>query len=148
MQIHLPYKILLTLTILSLIIGYISSGYSLIRELLITIISVLIILIAVILGFWVKRTIQSHKTTLNPYGEPRVLIITGPFKLSRNPMYLSYVMIAIGVAIYSQSIFSFVGFGLFLLFLNYKIIPNEERKLYTIFPSQYKKYVENTRKWF
>jgi len=61
------------------------------------------VLCALFFGLWAKCTIVRHKTALSPRGEPPVLIESGAFRNSRNPMYASYILVALCVALGTQS---------------------------------------------
>lgn len=90
---------------------------------------------------------NSYKTTLNPSGKPTTLITSGPFKLSRNPMYVSYLLVAIGFALFSDSWLGFIGPILYFIYLNFKIIPEEEQNLRDTFKNDYLVYTNKVRRW-
>ncbi|MEX5486360.1 hypothetical protein IC611_14250 [Proteus mirabilis] len=41
-----------------------------------------------------------HNTSPNPHQTPRQLVTTGPYKISRNPMYLGFLDISIGLFLF------------------------------------------------
>lgn len=88
-----------------------------------------------------------HKTTLNPFGSPTTLITSGPFTASRNPMYLSYMLVALAAAIFSETIAGFWGPLLYFLYLNVKTIPLEEKNLRLSFSTVYEAYCKKVRRW-
>ncbi len=147
MNLHLPYKLLLVSIFYSLIVRYLFPATQFLNDSLNLTLSAGFVFLGIIFGFWVKKIIKDHKTTLNPYDKPTFLITSGPFKHSRNPMYLSYVIIAVGSAIFSGSLLGFVGPILYFLYLNYKIIPREERRLTESFPANYEIYTDKVRRW-
>lgn len=100
------------------------------------------------LGLWAKRVILAHDTTLNPFGEPSSLVTEGPFRFSRNPMYLSYVLVAASVALIIGSLASFIPPILYAMYLDTLIIPGEEEALQKNLRGLYERYRRRVRRWF
>ena len=147
MKFHLPYKLLLLSILLSFLFGYMYRKPISVSSPLNIYASAIIVVIGIVLGFWTKRTILSRKTTLVPSGMPSMLITSGPFTFSRNPMHLSYFMIVSGIALYFQTIFSLIISLAYLFYINFKIIPLEEQNLLSKFPQEYQKYYQKVRRW-
>ena len=59
--------------------------------------------ILAVVALWVTavRTMTRAKTTLNPNGEPSHLVTSGPFAVTRNPLYLANTLLMIGVGLVS-----------------------------------------------
>ncbi|HBB77510.1 MAG TPA: isoprenylcysteine carboxylmethyltransferase family protein, partial [Pseudomonas sp.] len=53
----------------------------------------------VLLMLWAGLLMLWRKTTVNPYGEPARLLEEGPFRFSRNPIYLADSLIYCGIAL-------------------------------------------------
>jgi len=92
------------------------------------------------------RQFQRAKTTMNPFGKPRVLVTAGVFRYSRHPMYLGMVLLTIGLAIFIGYATPFAGAALWAV-LNYRFIPHEEHTLSASFGQQYERYRTSTRRW-
>lgn len=108
---------------------------------------VILVFLGIILGLSSVRLFLNMKTTLNPKASPSKLIDVGPFRYSRNPIYLSFITILSGVAIYLGSIASFLS-PIFMFFaLNSMIIPSEEKKLEKNFKKTYSDFKRKTAKW-
>ena len=54
-----------------------------------------------ILNIWTDQLFKKNKTTVKPLEKPSTFIQTGPFKISRNPMYLGMTILLIGAWIRS-----------------------------------------------
>jgi len=143
---HLPYILLLMSIVFSAGMGVAIHG-DLQRSGYVEIIALSIFIMGLVLSFWVKKTMLKNQTTLNPYGVPASLIMTGPFSFSRNPMYLSYVMISLAFSLYSQTTLGLLCTIIYFAFINYIVIPMEERKLFEMFGKEYELYSAITRKW-
>lgn len=99
------------------------------------------------LNIWADRLFKKHKTTVKPDEKPSMLIDYGPFRISRNPMYLGMAIILLGVGIVLGTLTAFVGTILFVITMNYCFIPKEEKKMQETFAVQYEKYITRIRRW-
>ena len=116
----------------------------------------LIGLVPIILGLFINhqasRTLQNRTTFdsihwLYTNEKPKILVTEGLFQYSRNPMYLSAILLGFGLAILLGSLVSFVFPTIFFLLLHFLYIPNEENQLKTIFGKEYLDYKKRVRKW-
>ena len=62
-------------------------------------------------------------------------------------MYLSYVVIVLGCAVYTGVLAAFVPPMLYFLYLQYKVVLQEEQKLSDIFRTEYSAYSRTVRRW-
>lgn len=76
-----------------------------------------------------------------------VLVTTGVFHYSRNPMYLGIVILLLGVAFLTGPILAFVAVVGFFLFVNFISIPYEEDKMERQFGEEYLAYKRRVRRW-
>src|SRR6266540_1388504 len=81
-------------------------------------------------------------------GTPRHLLLTGPYRLSRNPMYLLELVMWLGWAIFYGSIAVLIGLILWWVFFAFIQIPTEERQLEARFGETYLRYAEAVPRWF
>ncbi len=96
---------------------------------------------------WSERVIESYGTALHCMKKPTTLVIDGPFRYSRNPFYLGYLIIIIGVAVMLGSLVAFIGPLIFISIISIVTIPNEEAKLQQTFSSEYVEYRRRVRRW-
>ena len=73
-------------------------------------------------------------------GRTEPLVVNGPQKYVRNPLYLAATSIFLGWALLTGGTSSFVGVGFVLLWFRFVQIPFEERELRAIFGDQYSRY--------
>lgn len=88
-------------------------------------------------------------TTVDPFRpeEASTLVVVGPFRYSRNPMYLSLVLVLIGWLIWLGSVYNIVLLVLFVTYItNFQIKPEEE-VLKSLFAEAYELYCWNVRRW-
>lgn len=90
---------------------------------------------------------KKNETTIHPFKKPTVLIQDGPFKYSRNPIYLSFLLLLLSLSLFLGNVLSLLGPVVFVLLMNVLIIIKEERTLETAFGDDYKQYKKVTNRW-
>ena len=106
-----------------------------------------LILFGIIINLWADQLFKKIKTNVKHHKIPNKLIISGPFKISRNPMYLGMLSILLGVAIFQGSIIGFIFSIIFILIIEKKYIPLEEKNMKKTFGKNYLNYKQKVRKW-
>jgi protein-S-isoprenylcysteine O-methyltransferase Ste14 len=76
------------------------------------------------------------------------LITTGPYALSRNPMYVAWSLIYLASVFLVNSIWLLVTFPLLLLYTHFFVILNEEKQLAVILGEQYLEYKSKVKRYF
>jgi len=93
------------------------------------------------------RAMMRAKTTLDPNAEPEHLVTSGPFGITRNPMYLANTLLLIGVA-FITGIAWFLLFAFIAAFATQKLaIEKEEKMLTAKFGKKYRDYAKRVRRW-
>lgn len=106
-----------------------------------------LIVFGIILNTWADILFKRENTTVKSYGEPTSLITSGPFRISRHPMYLGMSSILIGMAMLMGSLVSFVFPLTFIIIMERRFIPMEEGNLEKAFGTQYRDYKKRVRRW-
>ncbi len=75
-----------------------------------------IIVVGMGLFVWSVKLFQQHTTTFDPRGKPSSLVTVGPYRISRNPIYLGFLLIALGTALVFANVLAFVGPLVFFFF--------------------------------
>ena len=107
----------------------------------------IMILFGAIMNLWTDRLFKENNTTVKPYLEPTSLITSGPFSLSRHPMYLGMASVLLGVAVNHGTIITFVFPLLFAILMEILFIPFEEETLIRIYGVDYRDYQRKVRRW-
>lgn len=107
----------------------------------------LLILFGIIIDVWAWSLFRKKKTTLNPYKIPSKLETNGPFKISRNPMYLGMDLVLLGLSIFLGSLSTFIFPILFIFLIEKLFIIFEGKSLEKRFGRPYLDYKEKVRKW-
>ncbi len=101
----------------------------------------------VCLGLSLAATFLMRRTTLNPFADPSVLVARGPYRFSRNPMYLSLIIAYLGAALMFGSVWPLVALPVPVAILIRVVIPFEEARMRTIFGASYQDYCARVRRW-
>lgn len=90
-----------------------------------------------------------HKTTVNPISPEKAskLVISGFYRLTRNPMYLGMAFILTGCAFLFGNIGAFLILPLYISTMNYLQIKPEEKVLENNFGESYLSYKKSVRRW-
>ena len=75
------------------------------------------------------------------------IVTTGPFKYSRNPMYLAFTIIYVGVTAAINTWWPFIFLPFVLVTMYYGVIFREEAYLEQKFGRDYLEYKKNVRRW-
>jgi protein-S-isoprenylcysteine O-methyltransferase Ste14 len=108
---------------------------------------ILIIGFGFVLALWSRSLFLKNATTLQPSEEPTALVTSGPFRISRNPIYLGMASILFGVAVVLGTLVAFAFPVIFVTLIEFFIIPGEERKMEKIFGEPYRVYKKRVRRW-
>jgi protein-S-isoprenylcysteine O-methyltransferase Ste14 len=87
------------------------------------------------------------RTTILPHGAPARLVTGGPYRLTRNPMYLGMGCLHLGVAAMRHDALAAVLVVVPLALLQLVVIPSEERRLLAAFGESYAAYCATVRRW-
>jgi protein-S-isoprenylcysteine O-methyltransferase Ste14 len=93
------------------------------------------------------RTFRAAGTPV-PGNRPTTTIVrTGPYRFSRNPIYLAFSLFHLGLAIWVNSVGLLMTLIPAILIMALVVIPKEERYLEARFPSEYASYRAGVRRW-
>ena len=89
------------------------------------------------------------RTTVNPMKPelPSSLVASGIYGLTRNPMYLGFLLVLLGWAIFLSSVLAFIFLPAFILYMNRFQIDPEERALAALFGQEFTAYKARARRW-
>jgi protein-S-isoprenylcysteine O-methyltransferase Ste14 len=105
------------------------------------------VLIAVALFLSAVRTLRAAGTPV-PGDRPTTTIVrAGPYRYSRNPVYLAFSLLQLGLACWVNSLWLLVSLVPAAALMSLVVIPREERYLERRFPSEYLLYKAAVRRW-
>ena len=100
-----------------------------------------------IINLVADQAFQKANTTVKPFKESTTLITEGVFQISRNPMYLGFVLVLIGIAVVIRSLTPYVIIFAFIILMDRIYISVEEGMLAEEFGTEGEEYKQNTRRW-
>lgn len=106
-----------------------------------------LILAGVRLAVTSKRIFLREKTNVQTFDDPDKLIVEGPFRYSRNPMYLGFLIALSGLAILLGEPVTFMFAAAFFLVTQRGYIPFEEKAMTRTFGEEYLSYKSKVRRW-
>ncbi len=109
-------------------------------------IGILAIVIGIVLNIWAWELFRVRKTAVC-HIDAAVLVQRGPYRFTRNPMYLGMILILGGIAFLLGSVVAFSAPLAFFLTMNETFIPVEERDMERLFEDQYRSYRQHVRRW-
>ena len=102
---------------------------------------------AVVLFISAVRTLRIAGTPV-PGDRPTTAIVrAGPYRYSRNPIYLAFSLLQLGLACWVNSLWLLVTLIPAVALMSFVVIPREERYLEIRFPTQYPAYKLAVRRW-
>ena len=106
--------------------------------------------IAFLTGLLAVLTFLRAGTSLNPHPPEyaKKLVTGGIYNYSRNPMYLSLLLLLLAWGLYLGNAFNTLAAALFVAYMNRYQIGPEERTLEASFGSDYRRYCTLVRRWF
>lgn len=94
-------------------------------------------------AFWFMR----KKTPIEPHHTPKTLIVEGPFRLTRNPIYLALVLLTLASAVGHGSLIGLVAAAGLWWALDRRFAAPEEALLLTTFGAEAEDYLAQTKRW-
>jgi protein-S-isoprenylcysteine O-methyltransferase Ste14 len=104
--------------------------------------------IGAFIALWcVAAFVSIGKGTPAPFDPPRRLVVRGPYRFVRNPMYLSAALALAGAALFYQSLFLLAYGCIFLLTFSMFVLFYEEPTLRRTFGADYEAYCDRVHRW-
>ena len=86
-------------------------------------------------------------TTLDPHGNVSAIVTSGIYRFSRNPIYLGFALMILGIPLNNGIYWGVVLAPMFLLFCTQLVIQHEEAYLEEKFGDEYTSYKSRVRRW-
>jgi protein-S-isoprenylcysteine O-methyltransferase Ste14 len=102
---------------------------------------------AVIAG-WAWTIFRRAGTTRVPGEVSATFVFWGPYRATRNPMYVGLALAYAGEALMLRQIWPILVLPFMLVYLNWIVIPLEETRLREVFQGRYDEYCTRVRRWF
>jgi protein-S-isoprenylcysteine O-methyltransferase Ste14 len=107
----------------------------------------ILVIIGVAVAFSALGIFRKRSTTTIPFETPTSLVTSGPYRFTRNPMYVGLTLVYLGVAGTRAEIWPVIVLPVMLAYVNFVVIPLEERHLRDAFGDAYAHYGARVRRW-
>ncbi len=101
----------------------------------------------VLLALWAVSLFFRLQTHLIPNRPATTLVVAGPYRFTRNPMYVSLTAVYLGVSVLMESVWALALLPLVLVTIYRKVIAPEEAYLDRRFGAEYGEYKKRVRRW-
>jgi protein-S-isoprenylcysteine O-methyltransferase Ste14 len=100
------------------------------------------------LDIWCVRLFTKAHTNISPMKPALVLVREGPYRFSRNPIYVGLSIAYFGAALFFGLEWALPLFVVFALVMHFGVVRPEEIHLHRQFGEAYDSYVEKVRRYF
>jgi protein-S-isoprenylcysteine O-methyltransferase Ste14 len=110
-------------------------------------VGLLLAFVGFLLGISAVLEFRKAHTTLDPHGSVKQVVTSGIYRFTRNPIYLGFLLLLIGVSVNSGFYWGIVFAPFFILVMNRLVIQKEEAYLEKKFGKAYTSYTSRVRRW-
>ena len=96
---------------------------------------------------WAALWFRHHRTSIEPGDVPTALIVEGPFRLNRNPIYTGMTLCLIGTGVLSGALGAVLLAAAFPALITVRFVRAEEATLRTAFGPEADSYIARSRRW-
>ena len=107
----------------------------------------LLIAVGVGLAGWGSYTMKKAGTNVMPSKPALAIVSSGPFRFTRNPLYLANALIYLGLTLLTNVFWALLFFVPMLVLVDWGVIRREERYLEAKFGEGYLAYKRSVRRW-
>ena len=106
-----------------------------------------LIVLAIAIAIWGRRTMHAAGTNISPLRPATAIVTTGPFRFSRNPLYLALTLLYFGVTLAFNTWWGIVVLIPLLIVMHCGVVLREERYLEQKFGATYRQYHSTVRRY-
>jgi protein-S-isoprenylcysteine O-methyltransferase Ste14 len=110
-------------------------------------IGLLLTFIGFLLGIGAFVEFRKARTTLDPHGSTKQLVTSGIYRFTRNPIYLGFLLMVIGLPLNSGLYWGVVLAPFYIIVMNRLVIEREEIYLEKKFKDAFTSYKSRVRRW-
>ena len=126
--------------------GWLSAGYGLTVEAR-RAVALILIVGGLLFDGMAAGLFRRRGTAVEPWKPSTALIVEGPYRFTRNPMYLGMVMLLIGVAVMLGTLTPGLVIPPFAWWISRRFIAQEEVMLEERFGEEYLQFMRRVRRW-
>lgn len=142
---HPPLLLIVALALGFLLRRFVPLGF--LESELSTILGRGVVTVSLILFIWAVVTMVRARASIPTSKPTDVIVDGGPFRISRNPIYLSMILLQLGVGVWANSLWFVILAAVSVVLLLRGVILREERYLERKFGDDYLSYKSRVRRW-
>ncbi len=96
---------------------------------------------------WTVYTMLRNDASIPTHKPTEAIVVRGPFRFSRNPIYLAMVFLQLGVGVWANSLWFLILAAISVALLTWGVISREEEYLERKFGGEYVSYKSRVRRW-
>jgi protein-S-isoprenylcysteine O-methyltransferase Ste14 len=106
-----------------------------------------LVVLGVGIAIWGGRTMLAARTNVDPSLPATAIVVSGPFRFSRNPLYLALTLVYVGLTLALNSWWGIVVLVPLLIVMHLGVVLREERYLEHKFGEVYRQYRSKVRRY-
>ena len=110
--------------------------------------AIALLIAGISLGMWARLHLKRRGTAVDPRQPTTALVTDGPYRYSRNPLYLRVTLLYLSFSFFVNDVWLLAVLPLVLIVLHFGVISREERYLEAKFGDEYRTYKARVRRWF
>jgi protein-S-isoprenylcysteine O-methyltransferase Ste14 len=107
--------------------------------------------VPLVVGIWLfvsaRAAFRRHRTALMVWTPSTELVQDGPYRFTRNPIYLAFATVYLGLSFIFNSMYILVMLVIIVILFDRTQIPREERYLQEKFGEEFSRYKTRVRRW-
>ena len=104
-------------------------------------------IVAAALPLWAILRFRDARTHVEPHKPTTALVVTGPYRYTRNPIYLGFLLLVLGLALIFANPWALLVLPILWAAMRYLVISVEESFLIGRFGPSYRDYQASFRRW-
>jgi protein-S-isoprenylcysteine O-methyltransferase Ste14 len=101
----------------------------------------------ILFSVWGVSTFRRHRTAITPFKPATTIVTVGPYRITRNPMYVGLIGVYVGASLLLDTWWAFALLPVVVLIIDRAVIRREERYLASAFAADYEAYRTRVRRW-
>jgi protein-S-isoprenylcysteine O-methyltransferase Ste14 len=106
-----------------------------------------LIAVGLVLGLAAVITIRRAGSTIRYDRPATALVVRGPYRWTRNPMYLGLALVSAGIAVTANAVWPLLSLPMVLTLVRRRVIEREEQSLQETFGREYRRYCDRVPRW-
>jgi protein-S-isoprenylcysteine O-methyltransferase Ste14 len=110
-------------------------------------VGITLVLLGMALLVWAQVAFRAKRTPLEPWKATKAIVPDGPFAWSRNPVYIAFAVIQVGIGVWSDKLAVVLLVLVPIVATAVLVVPREEVYLRRKFGAEYEDYCSRVRRW-